>query len=66
MNASDRLAEVAQLTVAWRAALDARERHPNPPDWMDAEEQRAYDELIDFVEANGLNYTEHDPRGCFE
>lgn len=54
--------EARRLTVQWRAALNAREANPYPTDAEDAVEQHRYDELVDFVEANGLNNTTHDPR----
>ena len=47
-----------QLRAAWQEASTRADRNPDHAD----EEQAAWDELVDFVEANDLNYTEHDPR----
>lgn len=52
--------ELATLTQAWRSAdkaLRVKETESNRDS-----EQRAFDALVDYVEAHDLNYTEHDPR----
>ena len=48
------LPEFRKLRDEWDAAATHFRR---------SAEQAAWDALIDFVEENGLNYTEHDPRG---
>jgi hypothetical protein len=50
-----------RLTSEWYAALAEYQRSDTLRAY-DAE-QKAYDALIDFVEENGLNYSEFDPRG---
>lgn len=53
--------EYDRLRHTWeqaRKALDA----PYPTDSDDYAEQRAWDALIDYVEANDLTYTDKDPR----
>ena len=55
------LPEFRKLRDEWDAALATKERRGTDAD--DAAEQAAWDALIDFVEENGLDYTEHDPRG---
>lgn len=54
-------ARARELKQQWLAVLawDERERS----DESRAAEQRHWDVLVDFVEENGLNYTEFDPRG---
>lgn len=54
-------AEARRLRAAWDDALTAYRR--NDTDANYEAEDRAHDALIDYIEANGLNYTEHDPRG---
>lgn len=49
------------LREAWEGAAAAHQGLDTPG--TAAREQVTYDALIDFVEANGLNYTEFDPRG---
>ncbi|HEY5785243.1 MAG TPA: hypothetical protein VIT65_10740 [Microlunatus sp.] len=53
------------LREEWDAALATKVEMEDTEDWPAAYrwEQDAYDRLIDFVEANGLNYSEFDPRG---
>lgn len=53
-------AEASRLFLNWREALALKRRRGTDLDYWD--EQRAYDKLIDFVEAHDLNYTEYDPR----
>lgn len=53
--------ETRRLWAAWEAARGRRDRVGT--DAADAAEQAAYDELVDYVEANDLNGTEYDPRG---
>jgi hypothetical protein len=54
-------AEAERLTAEWNAALAEYRRTDSARDFE--AEQKAYDALVDFVEANGLNYSEYDPRG---
>jgi hypothetical protein len=53
--------EADRLLARWRFAMRQVSYSDTAIAW--SAEQHAYDELIDFVEANGLNYSEHDPRG---
>jgi hypothetical protein len=53
-------AEAQRLTTAWRTALDKSQRTSTAR--ADLAEQTAYDRLVDYVEANDLNDSEHDPR----
>lgn len=53
--------EYRTIRAAWESARERQQARGS--DFDDAEEQRTYDELIDFVEAHGLNYTDRDPRG---
>jgi hypothetical protein len=57
--------ELEQLQMRWRAAQLTQQQAitPTAQDKAEREEQRTYDALIDYIEANGLNYTAHDPRG---
>lgn len=52
---------VRTLRAAWDAATAAYQR--NDSDANREAEQNAYDELVDYIEANELNGTAHDPRG---
>lgn len=56
--------ETRRLRASWEAARDRKDREGTTA--ADAAEQAAYDELVDWVEANDLNGTEHDPRGPLE
>jgi hypothetical protein len=60
----DIIARVRALTEEWHAALATKIEMEDTDEWCSADqwEQDAYDRLIDFVEANDLNETEHDPR----
>ena len=51
-----------RLHSEWKEALRADEQPDSTSDDTEAE-SAAYDKLIDFVERNGLNYSEVDPRG---
>lgn len=53
--------ELTTLRAAWRAAFKAA-NHDDSQRAADAE-QTAYDSLVDWVDENKLEYTEHDPRG---
>lgn len=53
--------EARRLRLAWRSALDRKEREGTIA--ADHAEQEAYDELVDYVEEHDLNGTKHDPRG---
>lgn len=53
--------EARRLWIAWKAALDRKEREGSVA--ADHAEQEAYDELIDHVEEHDLNYSKYDPRG---
>jgi len=50
-----------ELTEEWNAALAEYRRTDSTRAYET--EQKAYDALVDFVEENGLNYSEFDPRG---
>lgn len=54
--------EASKLHDAWQEALRLQRAHDHTFG-TDEAEQTAYDALVDFVEANGLNYTDLDPRG---
>lgn len=54
-------AEARRLHADWNVA-HARYYHDDSTPNFHAE-QRAYDALVDYVEANDLNYTQFDPRG---
>lgn len=54
--------ELDRLRAAYQEVGDRAEANPES-DALDAACQVAYDALVDHVEACGLNYTEHDPRG---
>lgn len=49
--------------VSWKSALNAVDHNPYPTNQDVAIEQHRYDLLVDFIEANDLNYTKYDPRG---
>lgn len=54
--------EVAQLHWQWKRALDKmRETHATEDE---EREYELYDQLVEAVEQNGLNYTQWDPRGA--
>ncbi len=53
--------QYTSLLDAWEAA--ARRSEKTSSDKDSAAEQVAYDELIEYVEDNDLNYTSLDPRG---
>lgn len=53
-------AEAERLERVWQAA-SARYHYNDSPTNAHIE-QLAYDQLIDYVEASGLNYTKWDPR----
>lgn len=55
--------EATELMVSWRSAIAVLDAKPYPTNQDYAIEQRRYDALVDFVEANGLNYSKCDPRG---
>lgn len=57
---SDVSVEATKLLRAWNAASARKRQMSN--DWADTKEQEAYDKLVDYVEANDLNYTAFDPR----
>lgn len=57
---SDVSVEATKLLHKWDAALARKRQMSN--DWADSKEQEAYDELVDYVEANDLNDTAFDPR----
>jgi len=57
------IGEALRLTAAWGEAVDAVERSLDPSDRLIDAEQNAYDALVDHVDAEGLTYTELDPRG---
>jgi len=61
----DIIARVRALTDEWHAALATKLEVDDTDEWPAAHkwEQDAYDRLIDYVEENGLNYGEYDPRG---
>lgn len=46
------------LQAAWRSALQELDGSSS----KDYAEQQAYDALIEHLEANGLNYSQYDPR----
>lgn len=59
MNETER--EAMRLREDWVKAQGRMDEH-----YSDANvraEQIAWDALVDFVEANDLNYTKYDPRG---
>jgi hypothetical protein len=52
--------DVSALYATWRIALD---RYRESDDESDSDaEQRAWDTLVDYVDAHGLTDTEWDPR----
>ena len=54
----------ARLLIAlWKSALNILDSKPFPTSQDYAIEEQRYDTLVDFVEANDLNYTKYDPRG---
>lgn len=53
--------EATRLKYVW--IRDANEVEENPTEANIDAEQKSWDAVIDFVEANGLNYTKYDPRG---
>lgn len=56
-------AELTRLRDAWDASKRELDAATGDALWPASDaEQAAYDALIDYVEANGYNYTEHDPR----
>lgn len=55
--------EAGRLYSVWVEALDVKECADDPTPYQDAAEQQTYDNLIDYVEANDLNYSNWDPRG---
>jgi hypothetical protein len=57
--------EAARLTKVWTGAVGRMSEAQTGAaiDRAAEEEQVAYDALIEYVEANGLNYSEWDPRG---
>jgi hypothetical protein len=56
----EQIAEYVRLRTSWERACDARSL--NDSEKNDATEQATWDALIDYVEANDLNYTNLDPR----
>jgi len=54
------MTEVERLRQQWDDAL-AKHRQVDT-DKTNAAEQVAYDALVDYVEANDLNYSHYDPR----
>lgn len=56
------VAEALRLSNALGAAQGELHRAVDPSDAQLQAEQAAYDALVDYVEANDLNYTEWDPR----
>ena len=54
--------EYRALRAAHDRALRAYHNMPTPTDTAAEAEQIAWDALIVYVEAHGLNYTEFDPR----
>lgn len=61
MPNSNVIDKAGDLHTKWKLAQERRERYQT--DEAEQAEQAAYDELIDYVEAHDLNYTEYDPRG---
>jgi hypothetical protein len=57
VNATD---DVAKLRSVWLAALAISRETSNDDD--DEAEQKAWDALVDYVDANGLERTPDDPR----
>lgn len=55
------LREAVRLREVWQEALRLAEVHEGTFG-SDQAEQKAYDELVDFVEENDLNHTSYDPR----
>ncbi len=53
--------ELATLTQTWRQAVEALRAKDTVANAL--AEDAAYDALVEYVEVNDLNYTEHDPRG---
>lgn len=53
--------EVERLLAAYLRAQQLADLAED--DFLDAEAERLWDSLVDFVEANELNFTDHDPRG---
>lgn len=62
MPSHDTMRAYQVVRDAWNKATLAY-RDGEYADHLGRREQLAYDDLVDFVEANGLNYTEWDPRG---
>lgn len=59
------MAEYHKLLRAWKTALAELEADvEGEDDFLVFQEQRTEDDLIDFIEANDLNYTEYDIRGA--
>ncbi len=55
--------ELARLRAAWELATRELAQATGPALWPASDaEQAAHDALVDYVEAHGLNHTEHDPR----
>lgn len=53
-------AESQRLYAAWRSRYDDLLSDGRPSAYQ--AEQAAYDQLVDYVEAHGLNHSEVDPR----
>lgn len=52
--------QVDRLTREWQTALNLYRASATVTN--DRLEQEAYDRLVNYVEANGLNYSVYDPR----
>lgn len=60
MTESEQETEAARLYEAWKQALSTV--RATETDQAADDEQHAYDELVDFVEANEMNNGRWDPR----
>lgn len=54
--------EARRLTARWHEAVQALENSGGNPS-LDRAEQRAFDELVEWIENHDMNYTRLDPRG---
>lgn len=55
------VSRAVELRGLWQASL--AEHHQHDTEETALAEQAAHDRLVDYVEAQGLNYTKWDPRG---
>jgi hypothetical protein len=60
MTRPEILQEVKRLKQEWEQTLHDLAGRTRPDAYE--REQEAWDALIDFIELNSLNYSEHDPR----